>query len=292
MNAPINETAVIADMVQVTIKTSLDPSSSTVKVDGSLIQTPYSSTWLVGETHTIAATSPIACGSGCQYAWQLWSDRGIQSHQVTAGSSNINLTATYVKEYSLTVSQSQGGSTNPVSGTSWFISGDVASISATAQSGYLFTGWLVDGRNAGSSSPLLITMDAPHVILPQFLSLRTPLCVYVVTDPADLQPAPSVTPSGCPLLPGAQVTVTAQAISNWDFLEFTATNTTFSAYQNSITFTMPPASVSVVAHYKYSGPNAPGIAVPAANMQLVTLLSVIALAALALKTRRLRKQLS
>ncbi len=292
MNAAVNETAIIADMVQVTIETSLDPSSSTVKIDGSLVQTPYSSTWLVGETHTVSATSSVSCGSGCQYAWQLWSDQGVQSHQVTAGGSNINLTATSVREYSLTVSQSQGGSTNPVSGTSWFISGDVASVSATAQPGYVFTGWLVDGRNAGGSSPLLLTMDAPHTVVPQFLSLRAPLCVYVVTDPASLLPAPSVTPSGCPLLPGAQVTVTAQAIPTWDFLEFTATNTTFTAYQNSITFTMPPASVSVVAHYKYSGPNAPGIAVPAANMPLVTLLSVIALLVLALKTRRLRKHLN
>ncbi len=292
MNAAVNETAIIADMVQVTIETSLDPSSSTVKIDGSLVQTPYSSTWLVGETHTVSATSSVSCGSGCQYAWQLWSDQGVQSHQVTAGGSNINLTAAYVREYSLSVSQSQGGSTNPVSGTSWFISSDVASVSATAQPGYVFTGWLVDGRNAGGSSPLLLTMDAPHTVVPQFLSLRAPLCVYVVTDPASLLPAPSVTPSGCPLLPGAQVTVTAQAIPNWDFLEFTATNTTFSAYQNSITFTMPPASVSVVAHYKYSGPNAPGIAVPAANMPLVTLLSVIALLVLALKTRRLRKHLN
>ncbi len=290
VNGAINETAIIADMTEMTITTSIDP-SSTVKVDGTLVSTSYSTTWLVGEQHTVSALSPIGCGSGCQYVWTSWSDRGAQTHQVTAQGSNMTLTVNYVKEYSLSISQSTSGATNPGSGTYWYVVGEVASVSASPGPGYLFTGWLLDGQNAGSSSPLLVTMSASHNVVPQFLSLATPLCVYVNTDPAGLIPVPTMTPSSCPMAPGTEVTVTAQAISSWDFVEFTATNTTFARNGITITFTMPPASVSAIAHYKYSGPNAPGIVVPAANMPLVTLLSVIALLVLALKTRGLKSGL-
>jgi len=290
ISSPINETANIVEMANVRIESSIQSGSGAVIVDGESFPTPYLTTWLIGEQHNVSAPSPVSCGSGCQYDFAYWSDGGARTHTVTAQTSNITLTAYYVKEYSLTILSSVGGSTNPLSGTYWYVDGDVASVSASPEQGYSFTGWLLDGQNAGSSNPLLVTMSGPHTVAPEFTSLRTPFCVYVFTDPVGLLPAPTMTPSSCPMLPGTVVTVTAQPISNWQFVEFTVTNTTFSRNNMSVTFTMPPASVSVVAHYKYVGSGAPsgGLAVPAGDVPITALFSVAALAVLLARMRRRR----
>jgi len=57
-----------------------------VAVDGSPISTPQTYPWTVGSTHTLGATSPVSCGSGCQYAWSSWSDGGAQTHAITVPS--------------------------------------------------------------------------------------------------------------------------------------------------------------------------------------------------------------
>jgi hypothetical protein len=292
INGVINETANIADMANVTITVSSPgPSGSgLVTVDGTQASTPYSATWLIGEQHTVSAQSPVSCGSGCQYVWQSWSDGGAQSHQITVQSAKITLVVAFVKEYSLSISSSTGGSSNPGSGLYWYVDGDAASVSATPSQGYLFTGWLLDGKEGGSSSPILIMMNGPHSVSAKFFSMNTPLCAYVNTDPPGLIPSPVVTPSGCPISPGTQVTVTAQPISNWKFVEFTVTNTTISRNGMTVTFTMPPVSVSVIAHYKYVGSDAPpgGLSVPAEDIPLTALFSVIALAVLLSHVRRRR----
>jgi hypothetical protein len=133
-------------------------------------------------------------------------------------------------------------------------------------------------------------MNGPHSVSAKFFSLNTPLCAYVNTDPPGLIPSLAVTPSGCPISPGTQVTVTAQPISNWKFVEFTVTNTTISRNGMTVTFTMPPVSVSVIAHYKYVGSDAPagGLSVPAEDIPLTALFSVIALAVLLSHVRRRR----
>jgi hypothetical protein len=73
-------------------------------------------------------------------------------------------------------------------------------------------------------------------------------------------------------------------------VEFTVTNTTISRNGMTVTFTMPPVSVSVIAHYKYVGSDAPagGLSVPAEDIPLTALFSVIALAVLLSNVRRRR----
>ena len=75
--------------------------SGYVTVDGVAITTPQTYTWNVGDTHTIAANTPVSCGTGCQYEWSSWSDGGPQSHSITVPSSPTTYTATFTKEWGI-----------------------------------------------------------------------------------------------------------------------------------------------------------------------------------------------
>jgi hypothetical protein len=115
MNGPITETANFASaQVQITV-TSSPAGSGFVKVDDSPITTPQTFTWTVGSIHTIAATSPISCGSGCQYVWTSWSDGGGQSHQITVPGSAATYTANFKTQHQVTFTSS--GISTDTSGT-------------------------------------------------------------------------------------------------------------------------------------------------------------------------------
>ncbi len=255
-----------------------------VSVDGSSITTPKTYTWTPGSTHTLAASSPVSCGSGCQYLWQSWTDNGAQTHTITVPNNSTTYTAIFQQQYSLTVSAGSGGATAP-SGTSWQNVGQQVSVSETPSSGYTFTGWVLDGQNAGNQSPASVTMDQAHSLTANFAPIGT-LCPYVNTDPPDLTPQPSQVPS-CPVEPGTQVTITAQPIPNWKFENFTVTGVAFTQNGNSVTFTMPSSAVTVIAHYSSTiAPPAQGIAIPAYDTPVLLLWAIAALLMLFFTTRK------
>ncbi len=271
ISGPITETANMYPPTSIMV-TSNPTGSGYVSVDGSLITTPQSYTWNPGTTHTFAASSPVGCGSGCQYVWQSWTDNGAQSHTITVPNNSTTYAAIFQQQYSLTVSAGSGGVTTP-SGTSWQNVGQQVSVSATPSSGYTFTGWILDGQIVGNQSPVSVTMDQAHSLTANFAPIGT-LCPYVNTDPPGLTPQPSQVPS-CPLEPGTRVTVTAQPIPDWKFENFTVTGVAFTQNGNAVTFTMPSSAASVIT--RYSSTNAPpaeGIAIPAINTPILLLWAV------------------
>jgi len=108
--------------------------------------------------------SPISGSSGVQYVWQSTSglDNG-QSGTFTVPAQGGSVVATYGTQYYLTVqaSPAAGGSVSPASG--WYNAGTQVQISATANSGYQFYGWVGSGSGSytGSSSSATITMNGP-----------------------------------------------------------------------------------------------------------------------------------
>ncbi len=162
MNGPITETANFGATDSVTV-TSSPTGSGYVTVDGSPITTPQTFSWVVGSTHSIAAQSPVSCGSGCQYAWQLWSDSGAQSHQITVPSTPTTYTATFRQQFQLAMqaSPSGAGTTSPT-GTTWQNAGASVQISATASGSTPFSLWSGSGSGSysGSSNPAGVTMNA------------------------------------------------------------------------------------------------------------------------------------
>lgn len=117
-----------ATTVSITVTSSPGTGSGYVTVDGHTIVTPSTFTWIVGDTHTIAANSALTIvpdESRCIYS--DWSDGGAQSHTITV-QSQTSYTANFQLQYYLNVS---GGYLT--SGQGWYNNG----TSATASSNFV-----------------------------------------------------------------------------------------------------------------------------------------------------------
>ena len=82
-----------------------------------------------------------------------------------------------LQKYTLTISATTGGTTDPVSGTYIHDSGTDVSVQATANSGYNFTGW--SGDASGTTNPITITMDSDKSVTANFEAIPEP------PEPAD-----------------------------------------------------------------------------------------------------------
>lgn len=144
--------------ISVTINAT--PTGRTISVDGNTYTAPQTFTWISGSSHTIAITSPQTGSSGVQYVWSSWSDGGAISHAVTP-TANTTYTASFTTQYYLTMNAGAGGSVTPTS--SWYNSGSVVPISATANSGYTFSSWSGSGIGAytGTSPAPSVSMNGP-----------------------------------------------------------------------------------------------------------------------------------
>jgi uncharacterized repeat protein (TIGR01451 family) len=159
MNGPITENATFTqNNVQVTVQTN--PAGRTFSVDGTTYTTAQTFSWQPGSSHTIATTSPQNGGTGVRYVWSNWSGGGAISHTV-APTTNKTYTATFNKQYYLTMGHNTGGTVSPASG--WRASGSTVSISATPATNYHFTNWTGSGTGSytGTNNPASITMGGP-----------------------------------------------------------------------------------------------------------------------------------
>jgi parallel beta-helix repeat protein len=66
--------------------------------------------------------------------------------------------------YSLTMTTTIGGTTNPNPGTYIFTANSAVQVMAIQEADYLFEHWELDGVNVGSSNPFTVTMDKNHVL--------------------------------------------------------------------------------------------------------------------------------
>lgn len=76
--------------------------------------------------------------------------------------------------YTLTVSPSVNGSTNPSSGSYLIASGTIESITAQPDTGYQIEAWIVDGVNAGSDTGIIVTMNKDHTVSITFKPISPP----------------------------------------------------------------------------------------------------------------------
>lgn len=160
MNEPITETSTFGQATQITVTSNLI-GSDVLSVDGSMLTvTTKTFAWVAGDEHTLAAVSPLNCGSGCQYIWASWSDSGAQSHAIIVSSSATTYTATFQKQYVLTVNAGVGGSVSPVTG--WQSASTAITITAAPNGGYAFSLWTGSGSGSysGSANPSSVTMSS------------------------------------------------------------------------------------------------------------------------------------
>jgi parallel beta-helix repeat protein len=171
--------------VQVTVQTN--PTGLTFTVDSTTYTAAQTFTWHSGSNHTIATTSPQSGGTGVRYVWGSWSGGGAISHTV-APTKNTTYTASFTKQYSLTMSHGTGGTVSPSSG--WKNSGAAISITATPTNNtsvsYTFSNWTGSGTGSysGTNNPASITMSGPITETAAFT--QNPVQVTVQINPAGL----------------------------------------------------------------------------------------------------------
>jgi uncharacterized repeat protein (TIGR01451 family) len=180
-----NTTIITASPIQVTVQTT--PSGVTFSVDGATFSAAHTFSWTPGSSHTIGTTSPQSAGTGARYSWNYWSDNGAISHTI-APTKNKTFTATFTKQYFLTMNAGSGGTVNPASG--WQKSGSSVSISATPTNNssvsYNFAGWTGGGTGSysGNNNPATVTMGGPVTETASFS--QNPIQVIVQTHPSGL----------------------------------------------------------------------------------------------------------
>jgi len=166
-----------------TITTS--PPGEQITVDGTTYSAPQTFSWSQGSNHTIGVASPQSVGTGTRYAFSSWNDGGAQTHAITTSSASSTYTASFVAQYQLTtsVSPSGGGSVLPncLAGC-WYNSGTSTSLTATANTGYIFSSW--SGAISGTGNPIVLTMNAPMSVAANFSSLTSSLPNLTPYQPA------------------------------------------------------------------------------------------------------------
>jgi len=145
--------------VAVTVNTN--PTGRSFTVDGTSYSSPQTFNWEPGSQHTISTTSPQAGTTGTQYVWANWSDGGAISHTITTPASATAYTANFTTQYQLTMNASAGGTVSPASG--FYNAGQSVEITATPNSGAIFTGWTGSGSGSysGANNPASVTMNEP-----------------------------------------------------------------------------------------------------------------------------------
>jgi hypothetical protein len=87
------------------------------------------------------------------------------------GSYKISKIGAPPKKFTLTITATQGGTTNPSIGTHQYTEGDMVSVNATANSGFSFDHWMLDNVNSGSANPFKVTMNANHTLEAFFVAI-------------------------------------------------------------------------------------------------------------------------
>ena len=157
------------------------PTGLDFTVDGTDYTNGQSFTWTAGSTHTIGVNSPqTATGTGTRYAFANWSDSGLQTHTITASSSGATYTASFTKQYLLSVSTSPsaGGvvTETPTSSdaSGYYSTGTSVSLAASPNAGYAFSSW--SGDVSGTTTQQSLTMNASHSVTANFTAVTYSSC--------------------------------------------------------------------------------------------------------------------
>jgi uncharacterized repeat protein (TIGR02543 family) len=88
--------------------------------------------------------------------------------------------------YTLTISATDGGTTEPSPSSYTYPAGTTVTVKAIPNSGYTFNHWELDGANVGPTNPITITMDSNHNLHAVFSAAPTPPPTPPPTKPSIL----------------------------------------------------------------------------------------------------------
>ena len=186
MNGPQSVTANFqTGPILVTVGTS--PTGLPVIVDGTTYTAPHNFQWQPGRSHTIGVDSPVRL-DGTRYRFASWSNGGAQ-YQTVSPANAVTYTANFTRSnqnrYQLTTSVSPAGSgtVTPISGN--YAADSTVNLTATAASGYIFTGWTGPLSSPNSASTTIV-MSGPQSVTANFTAVNGTIPVAVQTTPQGL----------------------------------------------------------------------------------------------------------
>jgi uncharacterized repeat protein (TIGR02543 family) len=124
-------------------------------------------------THYDRTSVSITAIPNSGYRFSGWSGAvtGTTNPIVITMDGDKSITANFIRQYTLTIAAGTGGTTTPSPGTYKYDSGAQVSITATANSGYQFSGW--SGNASGTTNPITITMDSDKSVTANFTATTT-----------------------------------------------------------------------------------------------------------------------
>ncbi|MEM3726079.1 MAG: PKD domain-containing protein, partial [Candidatus Bathyarchaeia archaeon] len=116
-----------------------------------------------------------------------------------------------LRNYTLTITATAGGTTNPAPGVYIYSGGANVQVTASAGAGYKFDHWVLDGSPAGSASPITVLMDSNHSLEAVFAETHT--LMITASAGGTTNPAPGTYSYDAP----TYVVVTAVPYANYRF---------------------------------------------------------------------------
>lgn len=217
------------------------PAGLQVLAGGVAYTTPAVISVAPGASLALDVPSPQT-GTGSRAVFASWSDGGAKAHSITATSSPATYTATFTTQYLLTATRAPlaGGSitASPASGDGYYNSGTSIQLTATAASGYAFSGF--SGGVTGTVNPRTFAMNGATTVTANFT------CTYGFGTASAAAGAGTGsgtvmlnTGAGCPVTPvagAAWLTVTPASATGTTTLTFNYTaNTTGAPRSANIT---------------------------------------------------------
>jgi hypothetical protein len=149
---------IITNLTRVTFGTL--PTNLSIMVDGTNYTATTNFNWLPFSPHSIGTASPQVASNGrSQSVFAAWSDGGAQSHSITVPFSAATNMASFSTNYLLEISTNLAGAgaVSTVPAGPWFDTGQVVSLSATPNAGYLFYTWQGVDSQANNTAQLAMT---------------------------------------------------------------------------------------------------------------------------------------
>jgi hypothetical protein len=222
------------------------PTGLNVILDGFTFQAPTVAEWPPGTTHTVDVQSPQLPVPDERYTFAAWSDSGAISHQVTAPDSADTLVASFTAEYQLTPVAGTGGTVTP-STPAFYSYAAVESLTAAADSGFGFAGWVGAGTGSytGPDNPIAVTMYSPITQTATFQVQN-----YTVTMVADSGGTVIPTPGDHVYVSQTRVTIRAVPDVGWKFTDWSGAGLgSYTGTANSTQITVL-SDITQTAHFE------------------------------------------
>jgi len=207
---------ITADFTQITYTLTVDVSpggAGSIEVDGTAFSSyPAYSIFVWGASVNLEAIP----ASGYEFAQWDGDLSGTENPTTIAMDSGKEVTAHFVRIYTLTVDVDPGGVTvtlEPSQPPGGYVVGTEVGLTAVASEGYKFDHW--SGDLSGSENSAMITMESDKAVTAHFVRVYTLMVEVSLGDGGTVTLEPSQPPGG--YVVGTEVTLTAVAAEGYEF---------------------------------------------------------------------------